>query len=245
MVTKICENCGASFEVIKSRENTARFCCRACADEFKRKNQDLNCTCDWCGKKFHLKPSAITRYKRTMGIYCSKECMNNAKVEFMKGENNHQYGLKGDLNASFKGKEIQRKNNTVVDIRVYDPTHPYADKNGRVLKHRLVIEENYQMFDSKYFDIIKNRHVLKKIYSIHHKDRDHTNNDITNLEILTRSEHTSEHNKEKQIIRDSKTGRITGVIKLGELLESPEEDNQQPNSESVNSTEEVQRLDSE
>ena len=180
-----------------------------------------------------------------MGIYCSKECMNNAKVEFMKGENNHQYGLKGELNASFRGKEIKRKNHNIIDIYVYEPSHPYADANGRVVKHRLVVEQNHELFDDKYFDIINNKYILKKIYSVHHKDHDHNNNDIENLEILTRSEHTLEHLKNKQIIRDSKTGRITGVIKLGELLESPEEDNQQPNSESAESTEEVQRLASE
>ena len=34
---------------------------------------------------------------------------------------------------------------------------------------------------------------------------------------------------QKEIIRDSTTGRITGVLKRGELLESPNtEDNQQP-----------------
>ena len=180
-----------------------------------------------------------------MGIYCSKECMNKAKVDFMKGENNHQYGLKGELNASFKGIEIKNKNNNVIDIYVYSPNHPYANSAGRVVKHRLIIEQNYELFDDKYFDIIDGQHILKKIYSVHHKDHDHNNNNITNLEILTRSEHTQEHNKSKQIIRDSKTGRITGVVKLGELLESPEEDNQQPNSESVESTEEVQRLASE
>ena len=34
---------------------------------------------------------------------------------------------------------------------------------------------------------------------------------------------------QKEIIRDSTTGRITGVLKQGELLENPNtEDNQQP-----------------
>lgn len=46
---------------------------------------------------------------------------------------------------------------------------------------------------------------------------------------LTRSEHTSLHNSNKTIIRDIKTGRITGVIKQGELLENHiDSDNQQP-----------------
>ena len=71
---------------------------------------------------------------------------------------------------------------------------------------------------------------------MHHIDGDHNNNDISNLTILTRSEHTSQHNQEKEIIRDLKTGRITGVIKSGELLGTPEVDNQQPNIINVGST---------
>ena len=46
---------------------------------------------------------------------------------------------------------------------------------------------------------------------------------------LTRSEHTSLHNNNKTIIRDTETGKITGVIKQGELLENHiDSDNQHP-----------------
>ena len=46
---------------------------------------------------------------------------------------------------------------------------------------------------------------------------------------LTKSEHTSLHNNNKTIIRDTETGKITGVIKQGELLENHiDSDNQQP-----------------
>ena len=46
---------------------------------------------------------------------------------------------------------------------------------------------------------------------------------------MFRGEHTSEHNKSKIIIRDTKTGRITGVVKWGELLKNHiANDNQQP-----------------
>ena len=144
------------------------------------------------------------------------------------GEGNHQYGLKGNLNASFKGEEILDTNHKIIDIRVYNPSHPYADKSGRVLKHRLIVEQNHELFDAKFFDIINGIYVLKKEYSVHHKDNNHDNNDVNNLEILTRSEHTSKHNLEKTIIKDPITGRITGVIKREELLENPEVDNQQP-----------------
>ena len=146
----------------------------------------------------------------------------------MTGKGNHQYGLKGELNASFKGKEIIKHNNSVDDIMVYDPTHPYADKHGRVRKHRLLVEQNYKLFDSKFFLYEGGRIVLKKEYEVHHKDGNHNNNDINNLQVLTKGEHVSIHNKEKEIIRDS-LGRITGVVKRSELLENPEVDNQQPN----------------
>lgn len=36
------------------------------------------------------------------------------------------------------------------------------------------------------------------------------------------------HNMFKTIIRDTVTGKITGVLKYGELLEKPKEVNQQP-----------------
>ena len=65
---------------------------------------------------------------------------------------------------------------------------------------------------------------------IHHIDGNHNNNILNNLQIVTKSEHTNIHNKNKVIIRDN-LGRITAVFKREELLENPEEDNQQPSQE--------------
>lgn len=41
-------------------------------------------------------------------------------------------------------------------------------------------------------------------------------------QFLKRGEHSSLHNKTKTIIRDEKNGRIIGIVKDCELLESPE-----------------------
>ena len=112
----------------------------------------------------------------------------------------------------------------------YVKNHPFSNKNGRVKKHRLIVEQNYQLFDLNYFIEIEGKYYLKPEIDIHHKDFNHDNNDISNLIPLTRSEHTSIHNKEKEIIRDS-LGRIAGVIKREELLGNPEVDNQQPSLE--------------
>ena len=177
------------------------------------------------GKHFHLKPYSLNKYKHHC---CSKECINKWKALHYLGEGNHQYGLKGELNASFGGVELVRKNNNLVDIKVYDPTHPYSDNTGRVLKHRLIVEQNYKLFDQKYFETIGDRVVLKKTSQVHHLNEDHNDNRIENLIPVTKAEHRAIHNMNLIIVRDSASGRITGVIKQGELLEKPEVADQQP-----------------
>lgn len=223
IVTKICLNCGKEFKIPHWRETTAKYCSPECRDESHKK--EPNCICEICGKKFHLKPSMLKRCKHHC---CSLECLNKLKSVLYTGEGNHQYGLKGKLNSSFKGDEILKKNNGLIEIRTYDPTHPYCDKDGRVLKHRLIVEQNYKRFDLKYFETVGDRIVLKRSSQVHHLNGDHNDNRIENLIPVTRSEHRTIHNLGLIIERDSDTGKITGVLKRGELLEKPEAVNQQP-----------------
>ena len=116
------------------------------------------------------------------------------------------------------------------DIHVEN--HPFAHKCHNIgsyyKEHRYIVEQNYQLFDEKYFVIIDGKHYLKPEISVHHINEITTDNRIENLVPMTKSEHTSEHNKTKIISRD-KLGRITGVFKRGELLENHKaNDNQQP-----------------
>lgn len=228
MVEKICECCGNTFKVINCRKDTAKYCCRQCAD--KAKKVGPNVICSVCGKPFYMKTCQQLRYKRLLGLFCSRECLNKAKEIKYSGAGNPQYGIKGPLNSSFKGAEIVVKNHKNKDIMVYCPTHPYANKAGRVKKHRLIVEQNYQLFDIKYFENINNVYVLLPNIDVHHLDGNHDNNEISNLIPCTRSEHKKYH-KSVILERDYK-GRIvkqlTAVLKQGELLESPEVDNQQP-----------------
>lgn len=107
----------------------------------------------------------------------------------------------------------------------------------------------------EYFNF-PNLKAIPKGYDIHHKDGNHNNNDSTNLVLLPRNVHMLIHrwfgnilinalhsgkitrevffnlcNKEQkefyeQIIDLDITNQV--VVKQGELLETPEEDNQQP-----------------
>lgn len=227
MIEKKCLICNKSFIVIDTREHTAKYCSTKCQIESLK--GALNCECKICKKRFHIKQSHISKKN---GNCCSRECLSKYKKTLMLGKNNHQFGLKGNLNASFIGEKIYKNNHNLIDIFIYIPKHPYANKHGRVLEHRLLVEQNYKQFDFKYFEKIDNEIVLKKSIAIHHIDFDHNNNKIENLMPVTKSEHRIIHNANTIVNRNKITGRIIGVFKQGELLEKPVEVNQQPSSNS-------------
>lgn len=224
-----CKICGKEDYEINPKKFPKDFCSYKCYEEWQKWNKEPNCECSVCGKKMYIKASRLKRVKN--GITCSKDCANKLKSEYMLGENNHQFGLTGDKNSSFAGKTIISNYGYVLE---YCPGHPYphdrSNNTTRVFQHRLVIERNSKQFDDKYFEIIDGWKVLKPIYNVHHINEDKTDNRLENLQITTRSEHTSIHNLEKEIVRDN-LGRIIGVIKREELLETPEVDNQQPSLE--------------
>jgi len=207
-VKKICEICGKEFYVPHWRTK-AKYCSRGCSD--KSHIAEPNVSCTNCGTPFHIKPYQMNRLKRNCGYFCCNKCFGEYRKTWFKGENNHQYGLKGHLNATFKGNEIYNQNNNIVDIRVYCPEHPYADTSGRVLKHRLIVEQNADLFDEKYFIMVDGVKYLKKDVEVHHINFNHDDNRIENLEPLTKGEHISKHNAKREIVRDKK-GRIVGII---------------------------------
>jgi len=147
------------------------------------------------------------------GFFCSRTCCNEYRKTWFIGENNHQYGLKGDKNSSFKGQQTRKKNNYVYDNWIYCPKHPFANKNGRVKSFRLLVEQNYQLFDKKYFVEINGKYYLPNNIVVHHKDLNHYNNKIENLEPLTKSEHSSVHNKLKTIVRDEHSRIVAAVYR--------------------------------
>jgi hypothetical protein len=65
-------------------------------------------------------------------------------------------------------------------VFVHMPDHPAANANNYVLEHRLVMERHL------------GRH-LEPWEHIHHRDENRANNDLSNLELVTRAEHNSRH----------------------------------------------------
>lgn len=144
-----------------------------------------NCKCDVCGKGFHRKPSQIAKSRKH---YCSVACHAAAKVLLMRGAGNHQYGLKGSANASWKS---DMKETRYGYIAVRCPEHPFRDKSGFVLEHRLVAEE-YLLTGGNSVEIDGKKY-LKQDYVVHHKNFDRMDNRPENLAVLSHAEHQRLH----------------------------------------------------
>lgn len=161
-----------------------------------------NATCSNCGKSIYVKPFRLKRNK--YGHCCCKKCFNEYHRIIMQGESNHQYGLRGDKNASHKGLITTKRNNSVIDKMIYLPGHPFANKYGRVKYHRHIVELHSYLFDDKYFIEINNKKYLRPKVDVHHIDQDHFNDSIDNLMLLTKSEHTHIHNQLRKLSKHGK-----------------------------------------
>ena len=149
-----------------------------------------NCTCPICGKRFHLKPYRIKRCKIN---YCSKKCQNEARKIYMKGEGNHQYGLKGSKNPTWAGGT---KISNYGYREVQQIGHPFArGRSEYVFEHRLVAER-YLLTAENSVEINGKRY-LSPEYVVHHKNGDRLDNRVENLEIMTLHEHQSLHEKKR------------------------------------------------
>lgn len=150
-------------------------------------NGYLNCECPICGKLFHRKPSCIKKNKTN---YCSRECHREAKKDYMSGEKNHQYGLKGDKNASWKSDIMVNSHGYRL---VRKPNHPFCDKRGFVMEHRLVAEEIFALDDEISVSVNGKRYLSPEMV-VHHKNFIRHDNRPENLQIMTHKEHQRLHN---------------------------------------------------
>lgn len=223
----VCAECGKEEYVNPCRAKTYVCCSVDCLSKYnsKRYSKKIPCVCPICNKKFELKPYSFNRVNTIP--CCSKECADKLKETTYLGANNHQFGLKGHLNSSFKGNFIVHKNNHLEDVFIYKPDRPDSNRDGRITEHRLKVLENYHKYDKCFFTNMNGYYIFKENIIVHHIDNNHSNNSLENLIPLVKSEHTKVHNL---LNSNAITGinTIIGVLKQGEMLETPEVDNQQP-----------------
>lgn len=186
-----CVNCNKHIEVKhKIRMERERiFCSKKCEGEYRKSLVKDNYVCDNCGKSYHIKPSKLKLYEKH---FCSMECHANYKKHAFKGEGNHQYGLKGSLNSSWKS-DCKITNYGYRKIRSLN--HPFRDCDDFVFEHRLVAEKF--LLDDTNSVIVDGKKYLDPKLDVHHIDHNKLNNHPNNLIILTRDEHMKLHWKER------------------------------------------------
>ncbi len=121
--------------------------------------------CPNCEKEFFI----YDKYRQQK--FCSKKCMNN-----------------GINSAKWKGgKYIDGQGY----VHVKNRNHPYADHQGYILEHRLVMEKKLGRF-------------LLITEEIHHLDYNKQNNNPNNLELHNSSSHRTKHNLENNPFKGRK-----------------------------------------
>lgn len=158
-----CEICDAEFVAYGKR--AGRFCSTTCQNAWQARNR-ITRTCEWCAKTFSVQPSFLTRQTAR---FCSRACYTMAAPKRKAGH-------------------LHNGRPAIIDnrgyVRVYEPSHPAAYKNGQVFEHRLVIE-----------NFLGRR--LRTDEHVHHVNSDKTDNRLENLLVLGHSEHSVLTGKER------------------------------------------------
>ena len=120
----------------------------------------------------------FTRFK-----YCDCECGELMSIKDKKGRYRKYikgHGQKLERNGCWRGGRVLTAGGY---WQILCPYHPYSDKRGYVMEHRMVMEEHLKRF-------------LLPEEVVHHHDRNTQNNDISNLELIeSNGKHTILHHK--------------------------------------------------
>lgn len=195
-IVRDCPECGQSFETYASLVAMDRgvYCSAACGNAAKRapKKPRITLTCRQCGNSFDVSPCHADK------VYCSLACCRAAvaPVERSCERCGKSFLVKQSRIAVGKGRFCSREcfhhhhhGRTYGDDRyindagyvmVLRPDCQPGQPKRYILEHRLVMEQ-----------ILGRR--LRSDEHLHHKDRNRQNNDPSNLQILTQSEHARLH----------------------------------------------------
>lgn len=191
MQEQICESCGKIFKAYKS--NHRKYCSQKCRLKelwnIRKRREYIKIICKQCGKEFDVGKSDY-RVKHNTIKYCSQKCSGEAlkkgKLIKCKQCGKEFYSTRNMFCSSkcfydykkenYKHKEYEENGYIVLYKNGYN-------KKGNAKQHVLIME-NY----------LGRR--LNKNEVVHHIDGNKKNNDISNLKLMTRAEHSRFHRKQ-------------------------------------------------
>jgi len=174
--TKICLYCSKSFTpgpgYSKKRAKTAKFCSVSCGNNYRwkykigvRTKKMIKKVCPICSKIFYIWPYQERAGAKTCSRECSgKKFSNDFKGKFLLGDKNLPKGQ-----AHFRWKGGPSKYGRYKKYKM--PEHPFCDKQGYVIKHRIIMEQHLGRY-------------LKPEEVVHHINGNTFDNRLENLQLF-------------------------------------------------------------
>jgi len=184
ILTIKCDWCNQEFKRNKSHVKNKNYCSRAClgkanAERFRLKRIKI---CDNCGIEFE----GNNRHKnRNKHFFCSQECSNSFKEQ------------KIYIPCDWCGKYLYKKRSDVIRNK-----HNFCDWGCYIdfINFANAGATNQIVAGTVLYRKLSEIKIGRKLESneeVHHIDDNHLNNNIDNLQILTASEHSKIHAKQK------------------------------------------------
>jgi hypothetical protein len=145
--------------------------CFACKPSVGRPHTGKVIECQGCGTGFYVTAGQLRDVPERQPKFCSLNC---------------KYAAASKKRPPW-AKPEEKTFHSSGYVLVWAPDHPRATAtNKRVLEHVLIAEKMLGRY-------------LRDGEQVHHRDHDKTNNDPSNLVVLTASEHAALHAKEAQV----------------------------------------------
>lgn len=185
-----CELCGKEKEY-KYKSQIKRFCCHKCSNQYKWDNirqhkKYIKMLCPICKKEFEIYENDY-RIKNRLNIYCSKEC----SIKASKKGNIKKCQQCGNEFYTTRNKFCSRE--CAIKYKKDHYNHKIYMENEYLVGYEKGYNKkgNYKLHRKKIEDLIGRRLTSNEI--VHHKDENKLNNNIDNLQIMTRGEHSRYH----------------------------------------------------
>lgn len=280
MITSKCLNCDIEFKSKKSAKR--KFCSKKCEGLYRTGKSavwniktKLKVICANCNKEEYVNESRYKKYTT-----CSVKCLGEYNSKRY-SENITKICCICDKSFKTKKSHLDRRKYCSKLCQALAYKERYCGTHNPNYRHRTVDDDNYKVDTRSGKSIAIHIAVVyehlnitsHKGYSIHHRDCNKHNNELSNLVLLNRNDHMWIHKQyggatlwaycnnkvsKESLIEwsDDKERAIrlldltvlkqnSAVLKLDEFRESPEMDNLEPSSEKdIKVSEKVQRIDS-